>query len=173
MRNTFRYALTQQDYLNFEKSQYKRANLPSYFFISLFIIVTSLYYYIANGNKSYLLGVVPMVILWGIFMAFNYNFGIKNRVNKYISSDKSYLSQVEVTITDNTIETNNLPNQNEAGIVAIYPYSIMNRIIEDENYIYFYLGFEVKILPKSAVPQEMKQQVFSQIRRNQNYVKLK
>jgi hypothetical protein len=173
MRNTFRYALTQQDYLNFEKSQYRRANLPSFFFISVVLIATSLYYYIKNNNKAYLIGVVSIVVIWGIFMACNFAFGFKYKVNKYIACDKSYLSQVEVTITDNTIETNNLPNQNEAGIVAIYPYSIMNRIIEDENYIYFYLGFEVKILPKSAVPQEMKQQVFSQIRRNQNYVKLK
>jgi hypothetical protein len=122
---------------------------------------------------TYLIGTVLAVVLLVLCIAFYFSYGIKNKVLKYTNGDSSYLAMTELSVTDNTIETNSLPNQNEAGIVAIYPYSIMNVIYESEEYFYFYIGYEVKILPKSAVPQEMKQQVFSQIRRNQNYVKLK
>jgi hypothetical protein len=173
MKNTFRYALNIQDYINFEKMQFKRANSVSMFFIIIFCLGIAIYNYITLQDMTYIIGTVLAVVLLVLCVAFYFSYGIKNKVLKYTSGDSSYLAMTELSVTDSTIETNNLPNQNEAGIVAIYPYSIMNVIYESEEYFYFYIGYEVKILPKSVIPQEMKEQVFKQIKSNPNCIKLK
>lgn len=37
---------------------------------------------------------------------------------------------------------------NEAGIISVYPFTVIRTIYEAENYFYFVIGFEVKICLK-------------------------
>ena len=97
----------------------------------------------------------------------------KKKVNRYIKSDASYLGENEITIDDKAIEIKNIPAEKETGVVCVYPYSVISIIYETENYFYFIVANEVKILPKRVIPQAMSQSVFNAINRNPNrmYVK--
>lgn len=173
MKSTFRYKLDADDYLKFEKFNLKqsRAVFPSGM---MFMFITG--YLIYNGAmKKISIGFAIITVVCSIiafFAALYYVFNIrtKRNVNKYINADKSYLQPIEFSVDENSIEIKNIPQENEAGFVAVYPYSIMRAIFENEDYFYFIIGTEVRILPKSAVPEEMQELVIRQIRRNPKYV---
>ncbi len=112
-------------------------------------------------------------MICGAYFLYFYNTGIEKKVKKYIAADTQYLSPCEITVDENTVEYKNIPRMNEAGIISVYPFTVIRTIYEAENYFYFVIGFEVKILPKRDIPDEMKQQVFNQIKKNANYLFIK
>lgn len=172
MRNTFRYALTVQDYIYFERMNMKRAFRSSIVMIVMFLGL-GVFLYITEKNLTILISFVIGSIVILLAHIYSYYVSASKKANNYVKKDNSYLKLTEITITDKTIETNNLPNENEAGMVAVYPYSIMNAIYETNEYFYFLIGNEAKILPKSAVPDEMKELVFKEIKKNPNCVFIK
>lgn len=174
MRNTFRYSVTCEDYINFYQYTYKRSILMGAGVTAGLFTFIALYYGFVLKD-IWLAGTVGAAIcISAIYIFLNYNVLIKRKTIKIINSCKEeYLRTVEATITDNTIESNNLPGENEAGVITIYPYSIMKMICENDDYFYFYIGIEAKILPKRAIPDEMKEAVYRQIRSNRNCMKAK
>lgn len=172
MRNTFRYTLTVQDFIRFEQMNAKRTMRSSVFMIVMFLGL-GVFYYITEKNTAILIGFAVAAAFGIIFYAYNYYISLKKKVDNYTGKDSSYLKPTEITITDKAIETNNLPDENEAVILAIYPYSIMSVIYETNDYFYFFIGNEAKILPKSAVPNEMKELVFKEIKKNPNCIFIK
>lgn len=173
MRNTFRYSLTLDDYIKFYQMQYKRSLLPKYVLLWSIFIMFALYYSFVNKNIYFVIGTVFAVIITIPFVIYQLKKGAFKKEVDLIKGIPSYFKQTEITITDKTIETNNLPDLNEAGIIAVYPYSIMNVIYETNDYFYFVIGAEAKILPKSAIPNEMKKWVFEEIKKNPNCVFVK
>ncbi len=173
MKNTFRSTLKKEDFVIWERLQYKRSKLIPTLIIALMFVSFSGYYLIANKNLTLIIAVLVAVVICGVYFLYVYNKGIEKKVEEYIAADAQYLSQCEITIDENTIEGKNLPMINEAGIISVYPFSIMKAIYETENYFYFIIGFEIIILPKRDIPDEMKQQVFSQIKKNRNCIFLK
>lgn len=172
MRNTFRYALTVQDYIHFERMNMKRAFRSSIVMIVMFLGL-GVFLYITEKNLTILISFAIGSIVILLAHICSYYVSASKKAKNYVKKDNSYLKPTEITITDKTIETNNLPNENEAGMVAVYPYSIMNAIYETNEYFYFLIGNEAKILPKSAVPDEMKELVFKEIKKNPNCVFIK
>lgn len=172
MRNTFRYALTVQDYIHFERMNMKRAFRSSIVMIVMFLGL-GVFLYITEKNLTILISFAIGSIVILLAHICSYYVSASKKAKNYVKKDNSYLKPTEITITDKTIETNNLPNENEAGFVAVYPYSIMNAIYETNEYFYFLIGNEAKILPKSAVPDEMKELVFKEIKKNPNCVFIK
>lgn len=172
MRNTFRYALTVQDYIYFERMNMKRAFRSSMVMIVMFLGL-GVFLYITEKNLTILISFAIGSIVILLAHICSYYVSASKKAKNYVKKDNSYLKPTEITITDKTIETNNLPNENEAGMVAVYPYSIMNAIYETNEYFYFLIGNEAKILPKSAVPDEMKELVFKEIKKNPNCVFIK
>lgn len=172
MRNTFRYALTVQDFIHFERMNIKRAFRPSIVMIVMFLGL-GVFLYITEKNLTMLISFSVGSIVILLAHIYSYYVSASKKANNYVKKDNSYLKSTEFTVTDKAIETNNLPSENEAGIVAIYPYSVMTAIYETNEYFYFLIGNEARILPKSAVPDEMKDLVFKEIKKNSNCVFIK
>lgn len=168
MKNTFRSTLNKEDFISWERLQFKRSRLIPALIMAVMFVVYAVYYYITIQDLTLVIATVTAAVLCGAYALYMYNRGIEKRVERYIHSDSQYLSPYEITIDDSTIEYKNMPMINEAGIVIVCPYSVMRAIYETENYFYFYIGFEIKILPKRDIPDEMKQQVFAQIKKNRN-----
>lgn len=173
MKNKFRYSLSEQDYLFFERMQLKRRFLPGTIAMMSCFIVIGVYNYIAAKEPVFLIGSVCAAVISILFyVLYNYSI-IKKKVKIYLAMDRGYLGEAEITIDSNAVEIKNIPKENEAGIIMIYPYSIMRAVVENRDYFFFYIGMEAKILPKKYIPDEMKQQVFSSIKNNRNYVYMK
>lgn len=176
MRNTFKYTLTFEDYLSFEKLKVKmrRGNL----FIGVLLVVVSsfiLYNTIKNGYVGQM-----YYFYYGIFSAiaiimalYNNMIAPKRSVKKYINRDSSYLGENQITIDSDAVEIKTIPAEKQAGTVCIYPYNVMAIIYENQDYFYFSVGSEVKILPKRVIPNEMKEDVFKSIESNSNCVLIK
>lgn len=174
MRNTFRYSLTLQDYINYYQIQYKRIMKSSTKVIFAMFAFLALYYTFVYKDLIIAFGMIIAILFSACMMLINYKVIIKNNTKNMIKkSPRTYLRQIEITFTDREIETNNLPFENEAAFIAVYPYSIINAIIETDEYFVFNLGTVAKILPKRAIPPEMREQVFRQIRSNKNCTFLK
>lgn len=172
MKTTFKYALTKEDYLFFEKIFAKR-QFRSVLFPALIFVIYTISVFVRSHNFTILF--FSFAVLLGIAIGYFVCIPalIKRKVKTYTNSDKSYFSPVEITIDDKKIESKKLFEESAAEIIGIYPYSIMRAIIENENYIYFYISNEVRILPKAAIPQEFKETVFSNIKKNTNYTYMK
>lgn len=175
MKNTFRYSLAFEDYINFEKFSFRLRKVG--FSVFLFIMLATgylVYNIVKNGNISweyYLYYAVVVVILLGFYFYSTY-LAPKVKAKKY-TRDKAYFGQSEISIDEKAVEIKNITEENQAEIDCIYPYSVINAIYETETYFYFIIGNEVKILPKSAVPNEMKEIVFKYIKGNQNCIFVK
>ena len=173
MKNTFRYSLTEQDYIIFEKFNFKRIYKPILILVIMAITGFSIYYYCKFKLPIYI--VAGILFLLGSLAVFynRYTDGINNKVRRYVQNDKSYLKQVEISIDRKGIELNTLSNEGDVQINVIYPYSIMNVIFETDDFLYFIIDSEAKILPKSVIPNEMHGEVLRLIKKNKKrmYVK--
>lgn len=169
MKNTFRSTLNKEDFVVWERLQYKRSRLIPTLITAFMFLVFSSFYSIAEKNYTLIIATVTAFAVCGAYFLYVYKIGIEKKVERYIAADTQYLSPCEITIDENTVEYKNMPMINEAGIINVYPYTVIRAIYETENYFYFNVGFEVKILPKRDIPDQMKQQVFSQIKKNANY----
>lgn len=174
MINRFRYSLNEQDYLSFESFKIKKSKslFVSYIFCLIFLVIGV---YNAVVYETVLMVVASVIVI--AFVALNTFVTTKirpqKRVKRMIGLDPSYFGENEIAIGEKTIETKNIPNENESAVVTVYPYGLMNAIFENESYFYFLISNEVKILPKRVIPNEMKETVFSLIKNNQNYVYVK
>lgn len=173
MKNTFRSTLKKEDFIIWERLQFKRSRLIPGLIMAVVFIIYAGYYYMVSQNLTLVISTVIATAFCGAYAFYVYNKGIEKRIDRYIAADSQYLSPYEISIDENTIEYKNLPMINEAGVVVICPYSIIRAIYETENYFYFYIGYEIKILPKRDIPDEMKQQVFSRIKKNRNCIFIK
>lgn len=176
MKNTFRYALSFEDYLNFEKFSYKvrKTGTASVLLIMLatgYLVYTVIRYKTLSPEYYFYYGVVVVTLIASII--FSSKIAPKTRVKRYTTKDSSYFSTNEITVDEKTVEIKNIPEENQAGMVCVYPYTVMNAVYETEKYFYFLVGSEVKILPKDAVPNEMKAVVFRDIKSNPNCIFVK
>lgn len=176
MRNTFRYALKNDDYINFENFAYKIRKTG---YVSLFLIMIATGFFVYNLVKykifsvEYYIYFAAVIFVLAFISFYRWKIEPKKRVKKYVCADNSYFDQNEITVDEKTVEFKNLPRENQAGIVCVYPFTAMNVIYETDKYFYFSVGAECRILPKDAVPKEMKEVVFKIIKNNPNYVFVK
>lgn len=170
----FVYSLTFDDYLGFEKFKLKR-NKTSFFsyIMCLFFIAIGVYDAVVYKNL-YLVFIAVIMVLFGFATSF-YSLKIapKKRVFNLLSLDSTYLCQNRAVINDKAIEISNIPQENQAGIVAVYPYSVMSVIYETEECYYFFIATEVKILPKRVIPPDLSDYVKKVISNNRNYLFIK
>lgn len=176
MKNTFRYALSFEDYLNFEKFSYKlkktgTASVLLIMFATGYLVYSIVRYKELSAEYYFYYAVVVITLIASTF--YGYKIAPKQKAKKYTSADSSYFGMNEITVDEKTVEIKNIPEENQAGIVCVYPYTVMNAIYETEKYFYFLVGSEVKILPKNAVPDEMKTVVFRDIKNNPNCIFVK
>lgn len=176
MRNTFRYSLTADDYLTYEKFAVKLRKSNVFTIVMLmFVTAMAVYSAVRNGGLEiihyvYYAAFVITIAVIGILTNF---IMPKKKVNRYLKSDTSYLGENEITIDDKCIEIKNIPTEKETGMICIYPYGIMPVIYETEEYYYFLIGNEIKILPKRVIPQTMREAVYKAINSNPNRVYVK
>lgn len=170
----FIYTPTTEDYIAFEKFKYKRNKTFLFtYIICLFFILMALYDFFTTKSYDRIIFAAALVVMNVIVTIYTTSIASKKKVKNMISKDMNYLTPNEITIDEKTIEIKNIPQPNQMGIVSVYPYSIMNVIYETEECYFFFLGIEVKILPKRAIPQENKEYVEKTIRNNKNYVFVK
>ena len=172
MKNTFRYSLTLDDYLSYNRNAYKKSIIPASLFFGIFIAMTSVYYYYVMKKVSILIAIILFVIFGAAYIYFMYSKGIEKRLTKMYGNNKFYFEEKEITITPDSIESKNFPDADGAGIVGIYPYSIMKVIYETDTLFVFVIGNEAKLMPKRAIPPEMQNEVFAQLRSRKKYMKL-
>lgn len=170
----FVYSLTFDDYLGFEKFKLKR-NKTSFFsyVMCLFFVAMGVYDAVVYKNL-YLVFIAIIMVLFGAATSF-YSLKIapKKRVKNLLSLDSTYLCQNRAVIDERTIEIRNIPQENQPGIVAVYPYSVMSVIYETEDCYYFFITTEVKILPKRVIPPELSDYIKKVISKNKNYLYIK
>lgn len=170
----FTYSLTFDDYLAFESFNIKRnKNVFFTYFICLLILANGVYDAVANKSYFMLIIAAAFIVAEAISTFYSVKIAPKKRINKMISLDASYLGQNEIILDDRAVEIKNIPAQNEAGTVCIYPYSVMTVIYETEEYYYFFISNEVKILPKGIIPDEYREYVKKTLSKNQNYMFVK
>lgn len=176
MKNTFRYALKMQDYVNYKQLFFKRSVIFSFIIPAIFFVSFSVFQALRDKkaeNYALMIGIICAAVVTGIYIGYVYFYGIKKSVKKQINASDAYLGEIEMTVDANTIKIEKEPKYNEAGIIGIYPYSIMNAIYETTDYFIFIIGNEAKIMPKDAVPNEMKEAVFREIKKNPKCVFMK
>ncbi len=173
MKNTFRYSLSRQDYIAFEKMKTKLNTIRPVIFLAFFALAFCIYWYVSTKDLVFLVCTLVLFAIYICSVAYKYYISSKKAVDKYLSLDDGYLKSAEFSVDSYGIESRGLPEENESMVITAYPYSIMNAIYETEDYFYFFVGFEVKILPKSAVPPQMQATVFGQIKKNTNCVFVK
>lgn len=167
----FVYSLTYDDYVVFEKFKMKR-NKTSFFsyLMCLFFIATGVYDAVVYKNSDMI--IISALIIFSVCAATLYSvkFAPKRRIRKLLSLDSAYLCRNRAVIDDKAIEIRNIPDKKQAGIVMVYPYSVMSAIYETQDYFYFFIVTEVKILPKRVIPAELFDYVEKIIRKNRNYL---
>ncbi|MGN1203256.1 MAG: YcxB family protein, partial [Eubacterium sp.] len=167
----FIYSLTYEDYLCFESFKLKR-NKTSFFSYLICLMFLVMGVYDAVVYKTFEVIILAAVMIAGVCISTFYAIKIapKKRVKNLMALDSSYLGQSEIIIDDKAVEIKNIPQENEAGIVAVYPYSVMSAIYETEEYYYFFIGNEVRLLPKKAIPAEFSEYIKKTIGKNRNYM---
>lgn len=170
----FVYSLTRDDYIGFEKFKLKR-NKTSFFsyLMCLFFIATGVYDAVVYKNLNMIIISAVTVISLCVLTLYSLKAAPEKRVKKLLSLDSAYLCQNKALINDKSIEIRNIPQENQAGTVAVYPYSIMSAIYETEEYFYFFIATEVKILPKRDIPAELFDYIKKVIAQNSNYLFIK
>ena len=170
----FVYSLTYEDYVGFEKFKLKR-NRTSFFSYITCLLFLAMGVYDAAVYKTFEVVILSalMIAAVGLSTVYSVNTAPKKRVKNYISLDSSYLGQKEITIDDKAIEIKNLPKENEPAVLAVYPYSLMSAIYETADDYYFFIGNEVKLLPKRVIPAELSDSVKRVIASNKNYLYIK
>lgn len=175
MIGKFTYSLTKEDYINFESLKLKQNRSIIFpFFTSLAVCLMFIYY--AVERKSYIYLIIPIIVALDFVITYFYVKNIKPKKNaeKYISLDKSYLNQKEITVYSDSIELKTLPDKDgDPAIIEIYPFSVMSAILESNDYFQFITVSEANVLPKRAIPQEILQAVENTIRKNPNYTLIK
>lgn len=167
----FIYTPCSDDYISFEKFKFKRNRsfFLTYLTCAVFIAM-GIYDVIVSKNYQMLILAAAIAIIECSAAFYEIKIAPQRKVKKLISADSNYLTPNEITIEDKAIEIKNIPSENQAGIVAVYPYSIMSVIYETTDYFYFFIGTEVKILAKKNIPQENTEYVKKVISRNKNYI---
>ncbi|MGN1421096.1 MAG: hypothetical protein ACI4XC_06250 [Eubacterium sp.] len=175
MIGKFIYSLTEEDYVKFEELKLKQSKG---WIMSAFssLLLCALFTFHAIEKKSYIFLIVPIVIILDLVFTNYYVNKIRPKKNakKYISLDKSYLNQKEITVYSDSIELKTLPEKDgDPAIIEIYPFSVMSAILESNDYFQFITVSEANVLPKRAIPQEILQTVENTIRKNPNYTLIK
>lgn len=167
----FTYTPCFDDYISFEKFKFKRnRSLLFTYIICVFFIAMGIYDVIVSKDYQMLIFAAAMALIDVLTAVYEIKILPKKRVKRILAADSNYLTANEITIDDKTIEIKNIPNENQAGIVAVYPYSVMSVIYETTDYFYFFIGTEVKILAKKNIPQESAQYVKKIISSKRNYI---
>lgn len=167
----FTYTPCFDDYISFEKFKFKRnRSLLFTYIICVFFIAMGIYDVIVSKDYQMLIFAAAMALIDVLTAVYEMKILPKKRVKRILAADSNYLTPNEITIDDKAIEIKNIPNENQAGIVAVYPYSVMSVIYETTDYFYFFIGTEVKILAKKNIPQESAQYVKKIISSKRNYI---
>lgn len=167
----FTYTPCFDDYISFEKFKFKRnRSLLFTYIICVFFIAMGIYDVIVSKDYQMLIFAAAMALIDVLIAVYEMKILPKKRVKRILAADSNYLTANEITIDDKAIEIKNIPNENQAGIVAVYPYSVMSVIYETTDYFYFFIGTEVKILAKKNIPQESAQYVKKIISSKRNYM---
>lgn len=170
----FTYSLTDEDYIRFEKFKLKRnKTVFIVYIISLFYVAMSIYDAIVYKAYDLIFITIGFVILICAATAYVYFAAPKKRVRKMLAADSTYTGENSIKIGEKEIEIKNLPRENQRGMVAVYPYSVMSAIYETEESYYFLIGMTVKILPKRVIPPVLSDYVKKTLSKNGNYIYLK
>lgn len=162
-----------EDYIEFEK--FKEKINKSFFLIYVMCSAFSVWsIYLAVESKRYeMLLFIPAVILFMACDRFIKKSEQRKRITRMISLDSSYLNENQIIIDDNFIEIKTIPQQNQTGSVAVYPYSVISMIYETAQYYYFFIGTEVKILSKRDLPHGCEHDIKKILSSKRNYVFVK
>ena len=145
----FNYSLDKNDLINFELFKLKSSKFMSMIYITVLImLVMNTYYAFSEKNYAYLL--IPAL---------------------YIVAIGIYLFYVKKIRPDIRVKFKTLPkNEGEPMLIGFYPYLTLGAIIETKEYIYFIATTGTNIVPKSIIPQEIKENVLKIIKKNPNYL---
>ena len=80
MKNTFRSTLKKEDFIVWERLQFKRSKLIPMLITALIFIVFSIYYLIVNRNFSLIIAAVIAFVICGAYFLYFYNTGIEKKV---------------------------------------------------------------------------------------------
>lgn len=171
MSFTFNYILDKQDLINFELFKLKGSRFMTMLYLSALIVIgIGTYYSVKEKEYVYFLIMALYVLVIGLFSLYISKIRPKKRADKCIKKDATYTELRQITVNDNCVEFKTLPKENEPMLLAVYPYNIINAIIETKNYIQFVLPSGANIVPKAAIPQEMRADVIKCLKTNMNYV---
>ncbi len=171
MKFTFDYILTKQDLINFELFKLKGSKFMTMLYISALVVIgIGTYYSVKDKDYTYIIIMALYALVIGLFSIYISKIRPKMRANNCIKKDATYTEVRQISIDDTCVEFKTLPKENEPMLVGVYPYNIIEAIIESKNYIQFVLPSGANIVPKSAIPKEIREQVIKCLKNNMNYV---
>ena len=160
----FNYSLDKNDLINFELFKLKSSKFMSMIYITVLImLVMNTYYAFSEKNYAYLLIPALYIVAIGIYLFYVKKIRPDIRVKRCIKADVTYSEPREVTISEKSIEFKTL-------LIGFYPYLTLGAIIETKEYLYFIATTGTNIVPKSIIPQEIKENVLKIIKKNPNYL---
>ena len=171
MKFTFNYILQKQDLINFELFKLKGSKFMTMLYISALIVIgIGTYYTVKDKNYIYFAVMGLYVLLIALFSLYISKIRPKKRAEKFIKNDSTYTQLRQISIDDSCVEFKTLPKENEPMLLGVYPYNIIEAVIETKDYIQFILPSGANIVPKSAIPQEIRADVIKCLKNNMKIV---
>lgn len=95
MKNTFRSTLKKEDFIVWERLQFKRSKLIPMLITALIFIVFSIYYLIVNRNFSLIIAAVIAFVICGAYFLYFYNTGIEKRLKNILQQIRNIFHHVK------------------------------------------------------------------------------
>ena len=83
-------------------------------------------------------------LLIGLFSLYISKIRPKRRANNFVKKDVTYTQLRQITIDNECVEFKTSPKENEPMLLSVYPYNIIEAIIESKNYIQFVFSILLK-----------------------------
>ena len=171
MKFTFDYILTKQDLINFELFKLKGSKFMTMLYLSALVVIgIGTYYSVKDRDITYIIIMALYAFSIGLYSLYISQIIPKRSANNYVKKDVTYTQLRQITIDNECVEFKTSPKENEPMLLGVYPYNIIEAIIESKNYIQFVLPSGANIVPKAAIPQEIRADVIKCLKNNMNYV---
>ena len=95
MKNTFRSTLKKEDFIVWERLQFKRSKLIPMLITALIFIVFAIYYLIVNRNFSLIIAAVIAFVICGAYFLYFYNTGIEKRLKNILQQIRNIFHHVK------------------------------------------------------------------------------
>lgn len=170
MITEFFYTPTADDFAQFQKFRLKQSKIGFiYYLLFAIMLAFSIYESITTKDIIYFLCTGIMCLIVFLTYIYEKNYKTKRQILKLQKKDSTYLSKNKVTLYSNAIEINTGTEDGSQKLCLVYPFSIINMVLETSDAYYLFISGEVRIISKREMSEENKQLMTQTIKKIPNY----